>query len=410
MTDRRCTCVSQEGKKCKHIYALINYVNNDQSISQTSLEKQWGAPSANHLADEMYAKGVLVTEISPGKKRYFASQNDEEFDLQLDHLKKHIKRPCILTTWLAEYQYGYEARLEREAHRKRVADEKQRLIAARCDFCISILFNICDNLPAYNFSVNIQVPQDCYHFYSENVILNTADIKSLCVTTLDQWKCDHWHSERFVRISAGKRAHNIKTQSKISMKKLAQNFLQSTEMVGKAKSNCEYGNENEPIAIAKYQENIKKTGIEIEVVKMGLVVAKNQNWLCCSPDGIVLENGEITKLLEVKCPSSIKTKPVIDKKTNQPNIKYLQNINGTVQLKSTHMYYTQCQVQMYVTGIKSCDLYIYSPKGSCTVIVSRDEEFLGEYIPKMEQFYFHFFLPALVEVNKENNNVNINNK
>lgn len=43
---------------------------------------------------------------------------------------------------------------------------------------------------------------------------------------------------------------------------------------------------------------------------------------------------------------------------------------------------------MYMTGTTMCDLFIYSPIGSCTVRVDRDENFIKTVILKTEDFYF----------------------
>lgn len=393
-----CECASQEGKHCKHIYALIHFINTDQSLSQTSLDQQWGAPSAKAIAKDMYAKGMCITEITKGKKREFGSDDDIEFDVHLEH----IKRPCILKIWLKEYRFGFDERKKREERRKLAADEQQKFIAAICNKCISNLIILCGNFPTYNWSINgISVTPNCYTFYTKNVILNDDRIISLCTQTLEQSQCDVWYSARHVRIFAAKRAHCIKTQSKKTKEKLAQDFLVPTKMVGRAKENCDYGNEKEAVAVKEYQQLHKLNGIK--VIKTGIVVSKYQNWLCCSPDRVVEENVVVTKLLEVKCPISIKKKPVIDPVSKNFNVSYLHNINGNVELKPGHLYYTQCQVQMYVTGLESCDLYIYSPVQSCTVAVPRNNVFLRDNIPKMENFYFNFFLPILVESSKENN-------
>lgn len=41
-----------------------------------------------------------------------------------------------------------------------------------------------------------------------------------------------------------------------------------------------------------------------------LVVHNIQLWLCASPDGLILTNGRITSVIEIKCPSSYKKKPI----------------------------------------------------------------------------------------------------
>lgn len=80
-------------------------------------------------------------------------------------------------------------------------------------------------------------------------------------------------------------------------------------------------------------------------------------------------------------------------------------VEDEVILKTSHVYYTQRQVQMYVCGLNSCDLFMYSPveNGIIKIAVDRDESFLRDVILKSESFYFHHFLPVLhSKVTEEN--------
>ncbi|XP_026462791.1 uncharacterized protein LOC113378640 [Ctenocephalides felis] len=100
--------------------------------------------------------------------------------------------------------------------------------------------------------------------------------------------------------------------------------------------------------------------------------------------------------MEVKCPISCNSKPIVSE-DGIVNVPYLQHINGNLKLCTGHSYYTQCQISLYVCGMYECDLFIWSPAGSCCVTVYRDEEFLQNLVPKLELFYFEQYLPILVE-------------
>lgn len=108
----------------------------------------------------------------------------------------------------------------------------------------------------------------------------------------------------------------------------------------------------------------------------------------------------------MKCPVSCEKLPIADFETRTANVKYIYFSNDNVELQQSHVYYTQCQVQLYVTGLMECDLYVWSPKGSCAVSVHRNEDFLKVLIPKLETFYFKHFLKVLAGFPNENNNNN----
>lgn len=81
---------------------------------------------------------------------------------------------------------------------------------------------------------------------------------------------------------------------------------------------------------------------QCQVIQVGLVVKKNQPWLCCSPDGIVCNDLCITKIVELKCPYTCAKKRVFDDESKMCNVPYLYVDNDVVCLKESHVYYTQC--------------------------------------------------------------------
>lgn len=64
-----CTCVYKESGICKHVAALIHYVNNEDSVTKTAVKQQWGKPSVKKFAQEKYCKGKYISEMYPPRKR-----------------------------------------------------------------------------------------------------------------------------------------------------------------------------------------------------------------------------------------------------------------------------------------------------------------------------------------------------
>jgi len=79
----------------------------------------------------------------------------------------------------------------------------------------------------------------------------------------------------------------------------------------------------------------------IYVIKSGLVLHICRPWISASPDGLILINGKISSVLEIKCPSSCKQKSIIDQLTRKSNLSYIEIKNGEVGLKYSHKYYSQ---------------------------------------------------------------------
>lgn len=69
--------------------------------------------------------------------------------------------------------------------------------------------------------------------------------------------------------------------------------------------------------------------------------------------------------------------------------------NGVVQLKKTHQYYWQIQVQMMVTSMSWCELLVYSRKDMLVQRIYRNELVIKDLKNKLEEFFFYFYLQNL---------------
>lgn len=123
---------------------------------------------------------------------------------------------------------------------------------------------------------------------------------------------------------------------------LAQDFLEQKEI--NFIPSIEWGLTHEKKALEAY-----KRLHDVHVFQPGLLVSRYQPWLCASIDGAVVEDDIVTKIIEIKCPSSCKNETICDEKPGKFNVGYLKLIGDTIMLKESHMYYTQCQIGMYVT-------------------------------------------------------------
>ena len=128
-----------------------------------------------------------------------------------------------------------------------------------------------------------------------------------------------------------------------------------------------------------------KSILDAEVFEVGIITKKSQPWLCASPDGIAFSKDGELSILEVKCPSSCAGKEI--------KVPYLEN----GRLKKSHPYYTQIQVQLYCSELKSALLFVYSTAEHKLVKIEKDNFFLCNLVPSLERIYFQRILPAIVE-------------
>ena len=109
-------------------------------------------------------------------------------------------------------------------------------------------------------------------------------------------------------------------------------------------------------------------------------------------------------IVEIKCPISCEKLQIVDFDTKKCNVSYLKFQHKNVILRESSIYYTQCQIQLYITGLNFCDLFVYSPvkNGSVCICVTRNEKFLRKVISVCEEFYFKNYLTRLYEKNSVN--------
>ncbi|KAL5246441.1 hypothetical protein ACI65C_013849 [Semiaphis heraclei] len=142
--------------------------------------------------------------------------------------------------------------------------------------------------------------------YHQEVNVNEEIIKQIFNQTLNQYNDKLWSHHRKIRISASLKAHKIKVSRNTSIDgqtRLAMSLINENTITGQGLSNVLYGSQTEKKAI-----EIFSTMFNLKVLKCGLVVHKDQPWLCASPDGLIIKNNKINSALEIKCPISCKKK------------------------------------------------------------------------------------------------------
>ncbi|XP_077498689.1 uncharacterized protein LOC144109766 [Amblyomma americanum] len=204
--------------------------------------------------------------------------------------------------------------------------------------------------------------------------------------------CAHylpWHQERKLRITCSL-AHTI-LRSRKSPQELLQTLFNRRGFYSEATS---YGMKMEPVARKDFEEKVGA-----HVVETGIVVHIAQPWLCGSPDGL-FETASGVCLLEVKCPFSSIGDLIIDAEHQLTFVPYIKYTNDRLTLLPSHQYYTQVQLLMYICNINECFFFVYSTRQSITLIVERDSHFLCSAVRSLEDFYFAWLLPALVQKKK----------
>ena len=115
----------------------------------------------------------------------------------------------------------------------------------------------------------------------------------------------------------------------------------------------------EPKAREKYEE-----AQNAKVLECGLVVCPEQPWLACSPDGVILDSLGRPIVLEIKCPIRCQDDLIL--------VNYISD----GELKKSHEYYFQVQLQMYLCKADMCHFFVFSMADSKLIKIPFDKDFI----------------------------------
>ena len=156
----------------------------------------------------------------------------------------------------------------------------------------------------------------------------------------------------------------------------------------------EHGQMYEQIAISAFEKKM-----DCKVHPSGLFVHIKYGYFAASPDGIATFLSGDTAVLEVKCPFSAKNLNIEEWRLSQKNICLENKNNGTLQLKRSHNYFYQIQMQLECCNIDSGYFVILFCKGDPFIEkINRDKEFWQKkMLPKLQKFYLEAILPEIVD-------------
>ncbi len=326
----KCTCVAGVSGQCKHGAALFHFVNNERTEGKTDSAQTWKEPSKR--AQALYPKGGTVETLFqfPATQRPTFKKSEKEGKDLADELELFGLTDSALFKTLTAEPAEVDA-----------APTGQVLSVGLLSFLRRDIFTI----------PGVLAEKEKNPLYLQEVKCSEEERENIFRDTTMQAGCKRWFQERKCRISASK-AHRI---SRARKEETCMRYFIGTD---KDNENFKYGRHQEPLAKKKYEE---VTGNSVQ--EAGLLVKKNQPWLCASPDGIVEKEGEVL-LLEVKCPSSCRGKKI--------SVPYVEEN----QLKKVHPYFSQVQLQMYCAEVEKCDFFVFSSADYVLITVHKDTNYL----------------------------------
>lgn len=238
----------------------------------------------------------------------------------------------------------------------------------------------------------------CKDYYTSNIAYSEEHVNAIEKQTRDQSHSDLWQSERLKRITATRAKQILTRKAGKPVSDLVQDVLYPAK----------FQNEDMRRGLVEEEETIRqylsrKKHLKYIAEKRGLMIHPREPWLAASPDGMVMKEDKAIGLVEAKYVADPKRKEdkkqlmSIKEKAKKKKTFYLTLEGDKLSLKTSHKHYTQCQLQMEVTGTKWVDFVVRStmPEDLEIVRVDRDEKYLKNAMSKLRAFYQNAVLPEL---------------
>lgn len=228
--------------------------------------------------------------------------------------------------------------------------------------------------------------------------VSDLDIENLAQATTGQRECTIWHSHRTGRITATN-MHAVYTKmAKISTKpdgefnceRLVKVILGQTKNVTTAA--MKHGISMEPHAASRYTSLMKSRHQKFHATHTGLVLCKDYPFLAASPDLLVNCTCCGQGLCEIKSPYKFRHLAPAS-----GHIDYLEMVDGQCHIKKNSNYYFQIQGQMGVTGLKYCDLFVFTMHGYHLERISFSDHLWGEICTRCRVFWCSYIAPKIGE-------------
>lgn len=333
-------------------------------------------------------------------KIYFHQFEKKNVDLEISPINHKslvemydiLSIPCILAN-VIEKEQQCEVLVECRKCLEFILDEVEKDMDKSYMYDILCLQNI--NSKMFDSGCYFPLNYDENEYFFKSIMVDTEKITQIFNETKTQSESNLWVEIRKIRISASIKAHRIKTCKNLSIlnqEKLAVSLISEKELGYKGKMNVAYGKKFEDTAVEFYSKQMNVT-----IIKSGVIIHGQNTWLCASPDGLVCEEGILTKVLEVKCPISCVNKPIFDSVKKICNVPYLKFEDQQICLKTSHQYFTQCQILMYCSGLNKCDLLVFNQIDPIIIKIDKNDTFLKKILTRLEYFYFNFYLPNVLQ-------------
>ena len=412
----KCECKAGLGGYCKHVAAIIVQILDYQRmgkeflprhISKTSKPQSWGRPRITS------STCVLFRDLD------FAAY-DYERDMHAKIRKTHkdytsfqacpVGNDCLKQDKIETFQQSLRAQGRAHQLVKILSDNDCQPVHTPI-IALSSQINEQNKIPPQlsqqvdidngdsHLKFNISEPD--YQYYLKHIQVNSSQAKAISDKTKGQSSNPMWYVERSKRITASNFKLICNMKESTDPKKRLSLMCNATKPTRKRKMNDPrtWGTLAEPIALSQYKSRMEQQGFRVTMTDLGLVINPQFPFLGASLDSFVTlcDGSEVSHgVVEVK--SLVKLAHLTPEEAGMTGKTFYRYISetGLVEIDKKHTYYLQIQGQLFVSGLRWCDLVIWTPVDVRIHRINRETlEWWTPKLAKLANFYFRHMLPYL---------------
>lgn len=208
-----CQCPAGSGGKCKHILAVIVYMNSDDGTSKTDEPKQWGKPSK--IGKIMYKKGKQITDLFPSKQLKLDVKSLSHEDLIQHH--RVLEIPCSLSINLLQKKRSEVERTCQNVVNCIIEDLENQFIKDSNNIYLQEIIVKQNQFSTLNIYIMFPLNFKEHIIYHQEFFVNGEIIKQIFNQTLNRSNDEIWTRHRKIRISASSKAYVIKISRNVSI-------------------------------------------------------------------------------------------------------------------------------------------------------------------------------------------------
>ena len=238
---------------------------------------------------------------------------------------------------------------------------------------------------------NITTPTSAQvHNFMESLTISTEEQKIIHDATVKQSDSPLWKEFRSGLITASN-IHHVHTKMKNTRtsdpQKLLQQLLNKSKFQGN--QSTRYGHQYESKAARMHTTLMLKMHKNLQVHECGLTIHRKYPFIGASLDRSATCNCHLGRVVEIKCPASMKDKP----KGSFLSLPYVKMDGSTYVLNTSHIYFSQVQCQMAVTDTSQADFVVWSPQEIIVISVQFNKSHWDNLQKPATTFFLHHLGP-----------------